>query len=46
MTAYALGVHEDLVGEGIPAGSVEYYRRIDSDMKERFSDQLGAGLNA
>ena len=42
MTAYALGVHEDLVGEGIPAGSIEYYRRIDSDMKERFSDQLGA----
>lgn len=42
MTAYALGVHEDLVSEGIPAGSTEYYRRIDADMRERFSDQLGA----
>jgi len=42
MTAYALGVHEDLVGEGIPAGSAEYYRRIDSDIRSRFSDQFGA----
>jgi len=42
MTAYALGVHEDLVEEGIPAGSAEYYRRIDSDIRSRFSDQLGA----
>jgi hypothetical protein len=42
MTAYALGVHEDLVGEGIPAGSEEYYRRIDSDIRSRFSDQFGA----
>jgi hypothetical protein len=42
MTAYALGVHEDLVGEGIPAGSDEYYRRIDADMRARFSDQFGA----
>ena len=42
MTAYALGLHEDLVGEGIPTGSDEYYRRIDADMRERFSDQFGA----
>jgi len=42
MTAYALGLHEDLVGEGIPAGSDEYYRRINTDMRERFSDQFGA----
>ena len=42
MTAYALGVHEDLVGEGIPAGSEEYYRRIDADIRSRFSDQFGA----
>jgi hypothetical protein len=41
MTAYALGVHEDLVGEGIPAGSEEYYRRIDADIRSRFSDQFG-----
>jgi hypothetical protein len=42
MTAYALGVHEDLVGEGIPAGSAEYYRRIDADIRSRFSEQFGA----
>ena len=42
MTAYALGVHEDLVAEGIPAGSKEYYRRIDAEMQERFSDVFGS----
>jgi hypothetical protein len=42
MTAYALGLHEDLVGEGIPAGSDEYYRRINTDMRERFSEQFGS----
>lgn len=42
MTAYALGLHEDLVAEGIPSGSDEYYRRIDTDIRERFSDQFGA----
>jgi hypothetical protein len=42
MTAYALGLHEDLVGEGIPAGSEEYYRRINTDMRDRFADQFGA----
>jgi hypothetical protein len=40
MTAYALGLHEDLVSEGIPAGTDEYYRRINSDIRERFSDQF------
>ena len=42
MTAYALGLHEDLVSEGIPSGSEEYYRRIDTDIRQRFSDQFGA----
>jgi hypothetical protein len=42
MTAYALGLHEDLIGEGIPAGSEEYYRRINADMRDRFADQFGA----
>lgn len=41
MTAYALGLHEDLVGEGIQAGSDEYYKRINADMRERFADQFG-----
>jgi hypothetical protein len=43
MTAYALGLHEDLVGEGIPAGTDEYYRRINSDIRERFPDQFESG---
>jgi hypothetical protein len=43
MTSYALGLHEDLVGEGIPAGSEEYYRRIDADIRDRFSEQFGSG---
>lgn len=38
MTAYALGLHEDLVAEGIPVGSDQYYQRIDSDVKKRFPD--------
>ena len=42
MTSYALGLHEDLVGEGIPAGSEEYYRRIDTDIRDRFSEQFGS----
>jgi len=42
MTAYALGVHDDLVAEGVPAGSTEYYRRIDAEMQERFSDVFGS----
>jgi hypothetical protein len=41
MSAYALGVHDDLVSEGVPAGSDEYYRRLDADLQERFPDQLG-----
>jgi len=42
MTAYALGVHEDLIADGISAGSKEYYRRIDAEMQERFSDVFGS----
>ena len=42
MTAYALGLHEDLVSEGIPSGSDEYYKRINADIRQRFSDQFGA----
>ena len=38
MTAYALGMHEDLVSEGVRAGSDDYYKRIDAEMRARFSD--------
>jgi len=43
MTSYALGLHEELVENGIKVGSDEYYRRIDTDIRERFPDQVGAG---
>ena len=43
MTSYALGLHEELVENGIRVGSEEYYRRIDTDIRERFPDQIGAG---
>jgi len=43
MTSYALGLHEELVDNGIRVGSEEYYRRIDTDIRERFPDQVGAG---
>ena len=38
MTAYALGMHEDLVSEGVRAGSDDYYKRIDAEMRTRFPD--------
>jgi hypothetical protein len=43
MTSYALGLHEELVESGIRVGSDEYYKRIDTDIRERFPDQVGAG---
>ena len=42
-TAYALGLHEDLINEGIQAGSDTYYKRIDVDMRERFPDLFESG---
>jgi hypothetical protein len=38
MTAFALGMHEDLVSEGVRAGSDDYYKRIDAEMRTRFSE--------
>jgi hypothetical protein len=42
MTAYALGLHDDLVAEGIPPGSDEYWKRIDVDVRTRFPEQFGS----
>jgi len=41
MTSYALGLHEELVESGVRVGSEEYYKRIDTDIRERFPDQVG-----
>jgi hypothetical protein len=46
MTAYALGLHDELLAEGVSAGSQEYYKRIDEDLQQRFPDQFGAKESA
>jgi hypothetical protein len=40
MTAYALGLHDELVSEGFSAGSDDYFKRVDAEMRDRFSDVL------
>jgi len=41
MTAYALGVHEDLKESGVPVGSNEYYRELDKTIRGRFPENFG-----
>jgi len=41
MTAFALGLHEDLLDEGFRPGSDEYYRRVDNTMQKRFPEFFG-----
>jgi len=43
MTAYALGLHEELVADGISAGSADYYDAIDTEMRSRFPDVFESG---
>jgi hypothetical protein len=38
MTAYALGLHDELVAKGYSSGSDDYYKEIDAEMRNRFSD--------
>jgi hypothetical protein len=40
MTAYALGVHEELREEGVELGSDEYYRALDRTMRKRFPESF------
>jgi hypothetical protein len=41
MTAFALGLHEDLRDNGVEVGSEEYYRELDRTMRKRFPEQFG-----
>ena len=41
MTSLALGVHENLVRQGVDPTSDEYYRRIDETMQKRFPEYFG-----
>jgi len=46
MTSYAIGLHEELVEQGVQIGSPDYYKYIDADIRDRFPDQVGAGESA
>jgi len=46
VTSFALGVHEELVDEGIRVGSDEYYRRIDDTLRETFPSVVGESADA
>lgn len=41
MTAYALGVHEELKDSGIVVGSERYYAELDKTMRSTFSKYFG-----
>lgn len=43
MTAYALGLHEELTADGVSAGSDDYYKAIDAEMRSRFPDVFESG---
>lgn len=38
MTAFALGLHDELKEEGVPIGSNEYYATLDKTMRKRFPE--------
>lgn len=40
MTAFALGLHEDLRYKGVEVGSEEYYRELDKTIRKRFPEQF------
>ena len=42
MTAFALGVHEELADEGVPVGSDEYYSTLDNTMRKRFPEAFAS----
>jgi len=45
MTAFALGLHDELVESGVDPRSDEYYNKVDTTMKKRFSDYFGDDEN-
>lgn len=40
MTAFALGLHEDLRYNGVEVGSEEYYRELDNTIRKRFPEKF------
>lgn len=45
MTAFALGLHNKLVNEGVSPQSDTYYERINSRMRQVFPDQFDDGID-
>ena len=41
MTAYALGLHEEMRDNGVTVGSDEYYAALDKTMRKRFPEKFG-----
>lgn len=41
MTAYALGLHEELKENGVVVGSDDYYTALDNTMRKRFPEAFG-----
>lgn len=39
-TLYALGVHEELINEGVKPSTEEYYEKLDSRVKKVFPDEV------
>jgi hypothetical protein len=46
MTAYAVGLHDDIVAEGYTAGSAKYYERVDTEMRKIFADEFESANTA
>ena len=44
MTAFALGVHEELVYNGVDPNSSKYYSEIDRQVRSRFADKFDGDL--
>ena len=45
LTSAAMGIHEDLLGEGIDAETDEYYNQINKRMKEYFPQKFAESSN-
>lgn len=44
MTAYALGLHEELKANGVTVGSDDYYRALDRTMRKRFPEAFATTI--
>lgn len=44
MTSFALGVHEELVYNGVDPNSQEYYNEVNAAVRKRFADKFDDGL--